>query len=396
MKSLSKKFKPFGGVLEDISFLIVDDESLMQVMIRQMLRDCGATNLRFADSGIEAYQSLKTHRSQVVITDWHMPRMTGPELLQAIKSDPELFDIKVLMISGERSPLWVLHAFEEGVDGFMVKPFNQKALMESVLKMLGKRAGTGKRKVDEVIRLKLMGNFQEAINLGEQMLGDEDEGEISAVLAECHYRTGQYDKALEKANAAMAKNPSSKTMGLVGKIQVEQGNFEQAIAALQEAVEKNPLSFNAKMELATALIKAERMDEARGILNAQEADKLTDMNLVELARCYLLCADLDSAAALLLRSHDPLPQTASVFNVCGAALWKQGRREESIKLYRRCIKISPEYSNAHYNLGLACCLMSSYDEAKEALESAVRLRPDLKAARELLDYVKQKHSCPTQ
>ena len=396
IRALTKKFKPLGGKLEEVSFLIVDDESLMQVMVRQMLRDNGALNMRFADSGIEAFHMLKAQPSQVVITDWHMPRMTGAELLQAIKNDPELFTIQVLLISSERSPLWVLHAFEEGVDGFLVKPFNPKDLLQAVLKLLDKGASAGKRRVDEVIRLKLMGHFQEAIELGEQLLGEEGEGEVSMALADCHYRTGQLDKALERAEAAMEKNPDSKTMSLMGKIHMEKGNFEEAVAILQQAVDKNSLNFTSRMELATALIKGDRIEDGRKLLDAAAEEKLTDMNLVELAKCYLLCTDVERAAALLNQSRDPLPQTAPIFNACGAALWKRGSREEGLKLYKKCIKISPDYSNAHYNLGLAYCLMGSYVEAKTALESAIRLKPDLKAAKELLDYVKQKQPTSVQ
>lgn len=68
----------------------------MQIMIRQMLKDNGATDVRTANSGAEAFSILKTAPADVVITDWHMPEMTGIELLQAIKSDPDLFTILVL------------------------------------------------------------------------------------------------------------------------------------------------------------------------------------------------------------------------------------------------------------------------------------------------------------
>jgi two-component system chemotaxis response regulator CheY len=393
--NLAKRAKPLEGKLEKVSFLVVDDERLMQVMVRQMLRDNGVINMRFADSGIEAYRMLKANPADVVITDWHMPRMTGVELLQAIKNDPDLFATQVLILSSETAPLWLLLAFEEGVDAFIIKPFTQNALMESLVRVMQKRAGSGKRKLDEVIRLKLLGHYQEAIDLGEQLLDELEEAGLEYTIAECHYQAGQYDEALKKAETVMEKNRDGKSMSLVGKIHMEKGNYEQAIAVLQQAVDKNSLSVGKKIELTTALIKAGKLEEARQLLDGLDVEKLTDMNLVELGACHLMCGDPIQASQYLKKSRDPLPHAAKIFNACGGALWKKGCREEAIKLYRRCVKIAPDYSKAHYNLGLSYCFMESFEEAKQSLESAVRLKPDYKPAKELLHYVNQKQLKPT-
>jgi two-component system chemotaxis response regulator CheY len=390
LMNLAKRAKPLAGKLESVSFLVVDDERLMQVMVRQMLRDGGAANLRFADSGIEAYRMLKAQPVDVVITDWHMPRMTGIELLQAIKNDAEIFKTLVLILSSETSPLWLLHAFEEGVDGFLLKPFTQNALMEAILKLIQKGMGSGKRKLDELIRLKLLGHYQEAIELGEQLLDELESAELSYTLAECHFEAGQYDEALKKAQAAMDKSQDSKSMSLVGRIHMEQGNYEQAVAVLQQAVDKNALNVSRKIELVTALVRSGKAEEAKELLGGIDLDKLTDMNFVELGACHLLCGEVGQAVICLKRAREPLPHAAKVFNACGGALWKMGVREEAIKMYRRCVKISPEYAKAHYNLGLSYCFMESYDEAREALECAVRLKPDYKPAKELLNYLHQR------
>lgn len=388
--NLDKRNRPLGGKLEKVSFLVVDDERLMQVMIRQMLRNNGVVNLRFAESGSEGFRLLKAKPADVVVTDWHMPQMTGVELLQTIKNDADLFRTQVLIISSETSPLWLLHAFEEGVDGFLVKPFNEKALMESLVKLLRKQSGSERRKLDDLIRLKLLGQYQAAVDLGEQLLGEEDDAELSYNLAECLYHVGQYDEALKLAETVKAKKGDSKILSLVGKIRMEQGNYEEAVSAFEQAVDKNSLSIGRKIELAIAFLRAGEETKSLEILNALNIDELTDMNLVELSAAFLMLNDIEHAVNCLKKAHDPLPQAARVFNACGSALLKKDAREESIKMFRRCIKIAPEYPKAHYNLGLAYCLNASYAEAKQSLEESLRLKPDHKAARELLSYIKQK------
>lgn len=376
--------------LEGISFLIVENERLMQVMIRQMLKDSGAGDLRFASNGAEAYRSLKANPVDMVISDWHMPGMTGIELLQTIKNDPDLFTTMVIIISSEASPLWVLCAVEEGVDGYLLKPFTQDNLLQTILDIRRKRPARGKRKIDEVIRLRLLGQYQEAIQLGEQLLGGEDNEELCFELAQCHFKTGHYALAQERVQEALGDTEDGRKTGLLATIHVATGQHAEAIALLEEAVKKNPLSFDRKMELLNAYAKSELWNQAAELVNSFDLTQLTDMNLVELARHFMASGDLHRAAECLKRTKEPLPETAKVFNSCASSLWKIQDHQESIKLYKRAINISPDYPVSYYNLGLGHCLMENYSEAKTILEKAIRLKPDYKKARELLEYVNLK------
>jgi len=382
--------RSFRRQLENVSFLIVEDERLMQVMIRQMLKDSGATDVRTSNSGADAFRILKSAPADVVISDWHMPGMTGIELLQAIKNDPDLFTTMVLIVSSEASPLWVLCAVEEGADGYLLKPFTQESFLQAVDEVRQKRPSLGRRKIDEVIRLKLLGHYQEAINLGEQLLGGEDSGALSFELAECHFKTGQYEKAREHIQNAGGEKGDGKQLSLLAEIQEATGHHAESLAILEEAVTKNPLSFDLKFQLLNAYTKSGLKDQARDLLNSLYTDKLTDMNLVELAKYFLSFGDLARALECLKSAKQPLPEAAKVYNSCAASLWNGGDREESIKLYKRAINISPDYPMSYYNLGLAYCLKEDFSRAKPALKNAIRLKPDYKRAREVLEYVNLK------
>lgn len=389
----ARRKNPCREKMEQMSFLVVDDERLMQVMIRQTLRDMGAVNIRFASSGFEAYQMLKIQPADVVITDWYMPQMTGVELLQQIKNDADLFQTLVLILSGESAPLWFLFAVEEGVDGFLLKPFTQKSLMQSLIDLLQKSLGSGKRKIDDVIRLKLLGHYQEAVELGEQLLDELDDTELFRTLAECHYEMGEYNKALEKVQAAgnMGKQ-NSKDLNLIGKIHMKKKEHEEAISAFKQAADMNSLNTGRNIELAMAMIRAGKIAEGKRELDELSDEKLTDMDYVGIGACYLLCNEVKRAYSYLKMAHNPFPHTAKIYNACAGALWKMDCREEAVRLYKRCVKMDPDYSAAHYNLGLSYCFLESYDKAKESLECALHLHPGYEKAKDLLKYITRKQS----
>ena len=129
---------PFKRVIQqavktfDENLLVVDDLPQMRDTMRVMLRNNRYTNLTFSESGNQALRIIGALSINIVITDWNMPNMTGIELLKKIKSDPKLFLMPVLMISDESAADKVLYAVEEGVDGFLVKPFNEHDLIKNI------------------------------------------------------------------------------------------------------------------------------------------------------------------------------------------------------------------------------------------------------------------------
>ncbi|HIC86844.1 MAG TPA: response regulator [Aquificae bacterium] len=67
-----------------------------------------------------------------VITDWNMPNMTGIELVQAIRKDPELKHLPVLMVTAEAKKENVIMALKAGVNNYIVKPFTPATLKQKL------------------------------------------------------------------------------------------------------------------------------------------------------------------------------------------------------------------------------------------------------------------------
>ncbi|HHG75036.1 MAG TPA: response regulator [Persephonella sp.] len=119
----------------DIKILVVDDMATMRRIIKGLLEQLGFKNIDEAEDGKVALQKLKTGKYDFVVTDWNMPNMTGLELVQEIRKDPELKHLPVLMVTAEAKKENVLLAIKAGVNNYIVKPFTAEVLKEKIEKI---------------------------------------------------------------------------------------------------------------------------------------------------------------------------------------------------------------------------------------------------------------------
>ncbi len=118
--------------------LVVDDEAgNIQVLVQQLVESGKPYNVMGAINAQLAYSIAQTKQPDLIITDWDMPEMTGLELTQALKSNPETKFIPVLMVSGMRTRVEDLQqALEAGAVDFLRKPVNKIELWARVANTL--------------------------------------------------------------------------------------------------------------------------------------------------------------------------------------------------------------------------------------------------------------------
>ncbi len=124
-----------------MKILIVDDFSTMRRIIKNLLRDLGFNNVEEADDGATALPKLKKGGFDFLVTDWNMPGMPGIELLKAVRADPELNTLPVLMVTAEAKREQIVEAAEAGVNGYVVKPFTAVNLKEKIEKIFERLEG---------------------------------------------------------------------------------------------------------------------------------------------------------------------------------------------------------------------------------------------------------------
>ncbi|HQT44106.1 MAG: chemotaxis response regulator CheY [Halothiobacillus sp.] len=119
----------------NMKILVVDDFSTMRRIIKNLLKELGFTHIEEADDGTTALPMLKQGNFDFLVTDWNMPGMTGIDLLKAVRADPALAHLPVLMVTAEAKREQIIMAAQAGVNGYVVKPFNGPTLKEKIDKI---------------------------------------------------------------------------------------------------------------------------------------------------------------------------------------------------------------------------------------------------------------------
>lgn len=111
--------------------LIVDDIPVNIILLKTMLT---RTNVRIltATNGEEALDIVRRDKPELILLDIQMPVMNGWDVIRTIKSDPELKNTIVLVVSAYTSPEDIEQSMKMGAAGFIKKPVIMDILLSSV------------------------------------------------------------------------------------------------------------------------------------------------------------------------------------------------------------------------------------------------------------------------
>ena len=115
--------------------LIIDDEEDYRVILTEILGGAGFS-VRAAEDGAQGLEMLQRSSADVVLVDWMMPKMDGEQFCRAMRAQPELKDIPVIMLTVKQTADEELEALHFGVDDFVVKPFKAAELLARVRAVL--------------------------------------------------------------------------------------------------------------------------------------------------------------------------------------------------------------------------------------------------------------------
>lgn len=114
--------------------LIIDDAAFIRVSLKTMLEKNNFEVVGEAENGEVGVMKYKQLKPDVVTMDVTMPGMDGIEALKAIKEyDP---NAKIVMVTAMGQEAMVKKAVIGGAKSFIVKPFNEKKLVETLNKVL--------------------------------------------------------------------------------------------------------------------------------------------------------------------------------------------------------------------------------------------------------------------
>ncbi len=115
--------------------LIVDDEESILALLRRLFTLHGHEVDTAAD-GAQAVDLVQKKKYELMLIDHYMPNMTGVEAVALIRSSDKFNDMKILMVTQASVTKEVDEAYQAGVDGYVVKPFEMDRLLEKVQETL--------------------------------------------------------------------------------------------------------------------------------------------------------------------------------------------------------------------------------------------------------------------
>ena len=119
--------------------LVVDDEAHIRMLIEQTLEeleDEGAEIIT-ADNGLDALETIKSEKPQLVFLDVMMPKMNGFDVCKTVKFDLKMSDVYIVLLTAKGQEYDKLKGAEVGADVYMTKPFDPDELLDKAKQVLG-------------------------------------------------------------------------------------------------------------------------------------------------------------------------------------------------------------------------------------------------------------------
>jgi len=115
--------------------LVIDDDSLMLKIIKEHLHE--DYNVALSNNGLTALKFLETKDTDLIILDYEMPGMNGPEVLANLRQNKKTADIPVVFLTGTKDREKVQNALMLKPQGYLLKPIEKDKLLEMINTLIG-------------------------------------------------------------------------------------------------------------------------------------------------------------------------------------------------------------------------------------------------------------------
>ncbi len=121
--------------------IVCDDEPHIVHGLRYLF-EADKYDVRVANNGIEALELIQQDQPELLVVDVMMPRMSGFEVVQRLRSEPETKSLLIIMLTAKGQRSDAVYGREVGANEFVTKPFSPIKLRDLVRKLLSERCET--------------------------------------------------------------------------------------------------------------------------------------------------------------------------------------------------------------------------------------------------------------
>ena len=124
---------------DKVTVLVVDDDPTVTMIIERYLEKHGYEVIK-AVNGQEGFDLARSRNPDIIVLDTLMPVMTGHEMLEALRSNPQTKDLPVIMCTSQDGIQDIAAASSYNVSEYLTKPFDLIKLTESIESILARPA----------------------------------------------------------------------------------------------------------------------------------------------------------------------------------------------------------------------------------------------------------------
>jgi two-component system cell cycle response regulator len=173
-----------------VNILIVEDSPTQAKLLRLILEENGYT-VDSAPNGIKAFECVRIKQPDIIITDIVMPEMDGFALCKALKTDPALKHIPVMLLTSLSDSQDVIKGLQAGADNFLTKPYEDTFLVSCIQYIFSNQ---------ELRKDRLPGSEIEILFAGQKYFINSDRLQIIDLLLSTYQNAVQKNSELKKAH----------------------------------------------------------------------------------------------------------------------------------------------------------------------------------------------------
>ncbi len=113
-----------------MNILVIDDDREVRELIINTLKGAGYGNFLEAEDGLSGMHLVGN--ADLILTDLHMPGMSGSSLIREVRSNPRTERTPIIAITSDSDETTVHRILREGVQDYIIKPFDTESLVEKV------------------------------------------------------------------------------------------------------------------------------------------------------------------------------------------------------------------------------------------------------------------------
>ncbi len=122
-----------------LSVVLAEDDPDIQLVARLSLKRAGFI-VRVVNNGQEALDAIRLDPPDVVLLDWMMPELDGPETCKQLKADPATKAIPVIFLTAKSQEAEIQRGLSLGASGYVTKPFDALTLGQQVKDIIAAKA----------------------------------------------------------------------------------------------------------------------------------------------------------------------------------------------------------------------------------------------------------------